>query len=92
MPSFMLVRHRVKDFATWKPVYDGHAPKRREAGLTDRLVLRSAEDPNNVFVLFEAQDLGRARAFGTSTDLRDTMMKAGVMEQPDVHFLSDAGR
>ena len=73
MPSFMLVRHRVKDFAAWKPVYDGHAAKRREAGRADRLLLRAADDPNNLFILFEAQDLARARAFGTYADLRDTM-------------------
>ena len=66
MPAFMLVRHKVKDFATWKPVYDAHAPKRKEAGLTERQLLRGNDDPSQVVVLFEAQDLSRAQAFANS--------------------------
>jgi hypothetical protein len=92
MSSFMLVRHKVKDYATWKPVYDGHQPTRKAAGVSARQVFRSADDPNNVFVLFEVEDVGRAKAFGASTDLRETMMRAGVTEQPDIYFLSDAGK
>jgi hypothetical protein len=92
MPSFMLVRHKVKDFATWKPVYDAHAPKRKEAGLTERQLLRGTDDPGQVVVLFEAQDLARARAFANSDDLRDTMTRAGVQDRPDIYYLNSAGK
>lgn len=92
MAHFMLVRHKVKDFGTWKPVYDAHAPKRREAGLTDRQLLRDSDDPSQVVVLFEAQDLSRARAFATSDDLRDTMTRAGVQGRPDIFYLDSAAK
>lgn len=90
MPSFLLVRQRVKDFSAWKQVYDGHLPKRREAGLTDRYVLRGTDDPSEVILLFEPQDSARAHAFAASPDLRETMMRAGVVDKPDAYFLADA--
>ena len=90
MAYFMLVRQKVKDFATWKPIFDAHAAKRREAGLADRHVLRGSEDPNEVVVLFEARDLARARAFASSEDLKETMMRAGVQGRPDIDYLTSA--
>ncbi|TFW03176.1 cyclase [Oxalobacteraceae bacterium OM1] len=89
MSSYMIVRHKVRDFAQWKPGYDAHLPKRNEAGLTEKYVLRDAQDPNEVILMFEAKDLGRAKAFAESTDLRETMQKVGVIDQPDIHFLND---
>lgn len=87
MSAFMLVRHKVKDFAAWKAGYDGHRPKRLEAGLTEKHLLRSADDPNEVVILFEAQDLSQARAFAASADLRQKMQEVGVIDRPDIFFL-----
>ena len=89
MARYMLVRHKVKDFAAWKAGYDAHQPKRVQAGLEEKHLLHSASDPNEVVVLFEALDLDRARAFAASTDLADTMRKVGVVGQPDIWFLED---
>jgi hypothetical protein len=88
MASYLLVRHKVKDFSTWKSGYDAHLPKRNEAGLTEKHLLRGASDPNEVVVLFEAKDLGRAKAFAESADLRETMQKVGVVDKPDIYFLN----
>ena len=88
MASYVLVRHKVRDFAVWKPVYDAHLPERVEAGLTEKYLLRGANDANEVIVLFEAQDLARGKAFAESTDLRETMEKAGVVDRPDIYFLN----
>ena len=85
----MLVRHKVSDFAKWKPVYDGHAPSRQKAGLKEENLLRSADDPNEVVLLFSAEDLDKAKAFATSDDLHQAMQKSGVIDKPDVYFLKD---
>jgi len=87
MASFMLIRHKVRDFSTWKHGYDAHLPKRAEAGLTEKQLLRGADDPNEVVVIFEARDHHRAKAFVESADLRETMQKLGVVDKPDVYFL-----
>lgn len=87
MNGFMLIRHKVKDFDGWKQGYDAHAPKRTEAGLSEKYLLRSARTPNEVVMLFEAQDLDRAQAFAESTELREKMQQVGVTDKPDIHFL-----
>ena len=88
MTGFMLIRHKTRDFKSWKAGYDAHQPKRVEAGLTEKYLLRSSDDPNEVVALFEAQDLSRAKAFAASADLRETMQKVGVIDKPDVYFLN----
>lgn len=89
MASYMIVRHKVRDFSQWKPGYDAHLPKRNEASLTEKYILRGVQDPNEVVLMFEVQDLDRAKSFAESTDLREAMQKAGVMDKPDIFFLND---
>ena len=88
MASFMLIRHKVRDFPEWKRGYDAHLPKRAEAGLIEKHLLRGAHDSNEVVILFEAEDLSRAKAFAESADLRETMQKVGVLDKPDISFLN----
>ena len=83
----MLVRHKVADFSKWKPVYDAHASARQSAGLKEEHLLRNADDPNEVILLFSADDLDKAKAFAASDELRQAMQKAGVSDKPDVYFL-----
>ncbi|MDE2614352.1 MAG: hypothetical protein KGL78_12985 [Burkholderiales bacterium] len=85
--AFVLIRHKVRDFEAWKLGYDAHRAKRVEAGLTERHLLRNADNGNEVVLLFEARDLGAARAFSASPNLRETMQAAGVVDRPDIYFL-----
>ncbi len=89
MSTYMLVRHKVKDFSVWKPGYDEHLPKRNAAGLTEKYLFQSEQDPNEVIVLFEAKDLDLARAFAESEELRETMQRVGVIDKPDIYFLRE---
>jgi hypothetical protein len=54
---YLLVRHKVTDFSTWKAAYDAHLPARQKAGLKQEHLLRSIDDPNEVILLFEAEDV-----------------------------------
>jgi len=84
---YVLVRHKVADFSKWKPVYDGHLPARQKAGLKEEHLLRNTDDPNETIILFEAADLQKAKEFAASSDLRETMQAAGVIDKPDIYFL-----
>jgi hypothetical protein len=88
MASYMLIRHKVRNFSEWKRGYDAHLPKRIEAGLTEKYLLRGADDPNEVILLFEAKDINRVKAFAESADLKDAMQKAGVVSKPDIYTLN----
>lgn len=61
MASYLIVRHKVRDFSEWKPGYDAHLPTREEVGITEKYLLRGADDPNEVIIFFEAADLSRAK-------------------------------
>ena len=86
--THILIRHKVAEFAKWKSAYDAHLAARKEAGLTEKSLLRSIDNPNEVVLLFEAEDLKRAKAFSESSNLREAMQKAGVIGKPDILFLS----
>lgn len=85
--TFMLCRVRVADYAAWKAVFDSHVAAHRQAGLKVNQLLRNIDEPNEVFILMEADDLEKARAFVTSPDVPDAKQKAGVIGEPDVYFL-----
>ena len=55
---YVLIRSKVQDFAKWKAAYDDHRTVRETAGLTERYVLRNADDPNG--------GCGRCEASGVS--------------------------
>jgi heme-degrading monooxygenase HmoA len=84
----VLIRHKVADFSKWKAAYDAHASMRQSAGFKESHLLRNVANPNEVVLLFTADDLEKAQAFAGSADLRETMQKAGVIDKPDVYFLS----
>jgi hypothetical protein len=83
----LLVRHKVADFAKWKPVYDAHLSARQKAGLKEEHLFRNADNPNEVWLLFSVEDVDTAKAFIASDDLRQAMEKAGVSDKPDIYFL-----
>ncbi len=83
------VRHRVADFAKWKPVFDEHEGMRRAAGFIAHSVQRDADDPNIVIVAARVRDLARAREFAASEDLRAAMARAGVQGPPEIRFAED---
>jgi len=88
---YMLVRHKVQDYSRWRPFFDKDAGARQGAGLHDEVVLRNADDPNEVIILFQADDLGKARQFAAAPQLREIMEKAGVSDRPTIDFLDSAG-
>jgi hypothetical protein len=85
--ALMVVHHKVRDYATWRPAYDAHEPSRVGAGITNGRVYRNAEDPNDLVILLDVADAAQARAWTLGEDLRTAMEKAGVVGAPAVYFL-----
>jgi hypothetical protein len=85
---YLLVRHKVSDFSKWKAAYDTHLPARQRAGLKEEHLLRNTDNPNEVVLLFQTTDIQKAKEFGGSADLREAMQNAGVVDKPDIYFLS----
>ena len=85
----VLVRHKLQDYDTWKPGFDQHGSTRQASGSRGGRLFRNADNPNETFVLLEWDDLDKAREFAQSDDLRETMQRLGVADQPDVYFLEE---
>jgi hypothetical protein len=80
---------KVADFSKWKPAYEAHLPARQAAGATELYLLRNIDDPSEVIILFEAkEDLQKARELVASDDLRERMQESGVIDKPDIYFLT----
>lgn len=88
----MLVHHKVRDFAKWKPFFERHESVRKTGGSKNGTVFQNAEDPTDVFVLFEWDSVENARKFAMSEDLKKTMEQAGVMGVPHIHMLKEVQR
>jgi len=86
---YLLVRHKVADYAKWKLFFDQHGATRQASGSQGGRLLRNANDPNELVILFEWDDLEKARQFSQSNDLREIMQRAGVVDQPDIYFLEE---
>jgi hypothetical protein len=84
----LIVQHTVRDDAAWRPAYDAHAPSRTAAGITNGRVHRSAEDPNDLVLLFDVADPAKARTWSASEDLKTAMANAGVLGIPTIHFIA----
>jgi hypothetical protein len=50
---YALVRHKVEDYARWKPVFDADAENREANGSMGGYLFRNAGDPNELVILFE---------------------------------------
>ena len=85
----MFVRHRVADYARWKPVFDEHEAARREHGMMAHSLHRDADDPNVIIIALRVRDVRRAKEFAASESLRSAMERAGVQGPPDIWFAED---
>jgi hypothetical protein len=89
--TYLLAIHKVADFTQWKKGYEASLTARQEAGLKERYLLRSTEDPNEVVMLHEVEGLQKAQAFTQSAGLRERMQQSGVQGEPTGYYLTDAG-
>lgn len=94
----LFVRHAVNDYAQWKKAYDEFDQERRGMGVVDHAVFQDVENPNDVTIWHDFNDLESARAFMTSSRLREVMKGAGVASEPKpwftvpVHATAASGR
>jgi hypothetical protein len=87
-----MVRQNVKDYDTWKKVFDEDGSNRKMAGSKGGHVFRSLEDPKNVFVLLEFEEMDKAKKFMGSEGLKEAMKKAGVVGIPDIYLMDEGDR
>lgn len=83
----VIVTHEVKDFASWKKVYDDDAPNRDKADMKVDGVYTAVDNPNKVTIIGEFPNSGAVKDFMENPALKAAMEKGGVMGKPEVKVL-----
>lgn len=86
----MFVRHTVRDYRAWRKVYDDFGKEQRRLGVRRQSVFRSTENPNDVTVTHDFENLRAAKAFVRSRELKEAMQDAGVRSRPTIWFVKEA--
>lgn len=76
MSASIITRIQTGDYDSWRPMFDQDRPRAREQATSQR-VLRSVDDPNEVFVVLEFASLEDA------TEARRRLMESGVLDRFD---------
>ena len=84
--SYVMISHKVANYAKWKRVVKSHAKWRKASGEKCFYVCRSRERPNHLLVWCEWDTPARMKKFIKSAKLRQAMKDAGVLGKPEVSF------
>ena len=86
--THLLIRHKVRDYDKWKKHFDAHASERFGHGCLGGTIYRTVSDPNDIAIIFAWSDADGARSFVESSELRQTMRDAGVINPPELRFMT----
>ena len=84
--------HKVSDFNKWKEAFDGFFEFRKSKGELSYSVGQLHGQSNNAYVINEWQSVENLQQFVESTELREAMKSAGVLEQPHTLILEEVDR
>ena len=76
MPAFVITRIQTGDYDAWRPMFDQDRPRARERATAQR-VLRSVDDPNEVFIYLEFDSVDDA------SEARRRLVESGVLDRFD---------
>lgn len=88
--TFVLLRHKIADYAKWKRVVHAATAFRKTNGELSFKVFCSSDDPDDVTVICEWASAAKARKFMKSDELRRRMKDAGVVGKPKIQFFGKA--
>jgi hypothetical protein len=65
--GMMIIRHKVRDYGQWRPIFDRHAEIQKAAGLINPRVYHSADsNKSEIVVVFDTEDTRKAKDFAAS--------------------------
>lgn len=83
--AFVLVRHKVKDYPKWKQIFDAALFLRQSSGEKSCKIFRNSDDPNEVVVLTEWDDIHNAVKYSQNKLFRQAAEVAGIVTKPVVY-------
>ena len=86
--NYVLIIHAIKDYPTWKKVFDDAAELRKGAGEQSYQLLKYDANSNKIVHFSRWASLSRARTFFESPQLVQIRKDAGV-EAPQFIYLNE---
>jgi hypothetical protein len=83
----VILNHRVKDYATWRPLFDSDQARRDAAGIQLLGVGQKAGDPGNVYMVWELADTSIIEKMMADPELQKRMQEGGVISAPEMIIL-----
>jgi len=83
---FIMIRHKVANYARWKRGAQAVAKLRQDSGEKCFYVCRGSKDTNDLLIWCEWDTTARMKKFASSPELRAAMKNAGVIGKPEVSF------
>ena len=74
MSALIITRIETGDYDRWRPMFDQDQPRAREKAQVQR-VLRSVDDPNEVFIYLEYASLEDAK------EAKERIVSSGVLDR-----------
>jgi quinol monooxygenase YgiN len=84
----VIITHEVKEYASWRKVYDADETNRRAAGMKVWGVYADMENPNLITIIGTFPSAAAVEGFVASPKLKEAMDKGGVISKPDVKVLT----
>lgn len=81
MPYVLTVRHKVEDYTRFKSTFDSGIAIRKAGGEKSYQIFRTVDDPNDLVLLFEWDNLDNFQKYSQSEELREAQQQAGVIGQ-----------
>lgn len=85
----VLVRVKIKDLATWKQGFEAAGMLRKQYGSLGAQAFAIADNPNEILILAEYVDAGRAKEMFASPEFREATQRAGLTAAPEVTYLNE---
>lgn len=82
--AVVILNHKVESYQKWKPIYDKDSERREKAGLMEIICGQKSDEPNNVYMVFETSDPGKAKEMIKDPELKEVMDEAGVITKPEI--------
>lgn len=83
----MAISYTVKNYDTWKKVFDEHESMLIESGLTTRALARGTDNPNKIYLFLNVADMQKAKEYATNPKLKEVRKTAGVISKPEIFYV-----
>jgi hypothetical protein len=86
---YVLIHHNVADYDKFRSIFDYDADRRKRLGSKGGRLLHTSKGPNDLFAIFEWDDVEKAREFVASYETHEAFEWLGAVEEIRAFVLED---